>query len=147
MASKFKMTDEELLEYINQCFTEADDVFQTDIKPVTDECWNLFRCYRDYSDKDDWQTKHVNPRAFVTVETGVSLVKRSLVSIKDFFSVKGQEHSDREREELVKEAVRFYLRRAKFFVKFIEALTMAFIGGLGWLKIYWKRWEEEIMGV
>ncbi len=145
--TKFKMSDEDLLDYIKSCYNESDESFTGDIKPVTDECWNLYRIWRDYSKKKDWQAKHVSPRAFASVEIEVSLVKKSLIYVKEFFVVKGQDKGDRENENKVKEAVLFYIRKGKFFVKFLESLKMAFIGGLGCIKIYWKRWEEEVVGI
>ena len=144
---KLKMSDDDLIEYIQECYGEADEHFTGIIKPIQDECWNLYRIWRDYSKKEDWQAKHVNPRAFASVEIGVALVKKALIYTRDFFNVKGQERKDKEKESIVKEAINFYIRRAKFFVKFLESLKMAFIGGLGCIKIYWRRWEEDIVGM
>ncbi len=142
--TKIKMSDEDLVAYIKSCYKEADDSYTADIKPNSDECWDLYRIYRDYSDKKDWQTKHVNPRAFAAVEIATALVKKSLVFVRDFFTVKGQESRDIEKEKFVKELLLFWVRKSKFFIKFAEGLKIAFISGLGILKIYWRRWEEEI---
>ncbi len=143
---KIKMTDEEILSYIKSCYRESNDYFQADIKPNMDECWELYRIRRDYSDKEDWQAKHVNPRAFASVEIATSLVKKSLMYVRDFFTVKGQEKRDKVKEGLVKELLLFYIKRSKFFIKFLESLKMCLIGGFGCIKITWRRWEEEIIG-
>ncbi len=144
--NKLKMTDIDILDYIKACYKESDDYFQTDVKPIMDECWDLYRIRRDYSGKEDWQAKHVNPRAFAAVEIATSLVKKSLMYVRDFFTVKGQENRDKPRENMVKEILLYYVRKAKFFVKFLESLKMALISGLGCIKIYWRRYEEEIIG-
>ncbi len=143
---KIKIDDETLLDYILSCFTEADDYYVQYIEPVVDECWDLYMVKRDYSKKKDWQAKNVSMRAFASVETALSIVKRSILGAKDFYTVQGQDTGDKKNERAVKSAIDFYLRKSKFYQKFIEALKIAFIKKYGILKIYWKRWEEEIVG-
>ncbi len=144
---ELKLNDDELIKYVTSCYKESDDAWSPVIKPVWDECWNTYRVYRDYSKKAAWQARHVSPKGFSSVETAVALVKRSLIYNRDFFTVTGQEGSDKEPAKLVKETVLFWLRKAKFYTKFIEALKSSCILGLGVLKVYWKRWDEEVMGI
>ncbi len=138
------MSDEDLLEYVTSCFNESDKVWTNDLKPTCDDSWNLYRIWRDYSKKKDWQAKHVNPRAFASVEIATALIKKSLTGSENLFRVDGQDPNDKKVAPLVREAVIYHLKRAKFLQKFVESLKIAMIIGLGCLKVYWKRWEEDI---
>src|SRR4051812_27085330 len=43
---------------------------------VWNECWALYRGQEDFSNREDWQTKIVLPKAWGTVKSAVNTIKR-----------------------------------------------------------------------
>ena len=45
---------------------------------IWNECWALYRGQEDFTNKEDWQSKIVMPKAWGTVKQAVSVIKRLL---------------------------------------------------------------------
>jgi len=123
-----------LIEYVNACMKEAEDARQAR-ESQWDELWQVYRNQQDYSHKADWQSKCFIPKLSSYVDRATAILKRALIGTRQFFDV--QSASEPEKVPVVKELTRFWLERAQFVTKFVEALKVALITGICVQKYYW----------
>src|SRR3989304_4057594 len=53
---------------------------RTDKVNIWNECWQLYRGLEDFSDKENWQTQMVLPKAWASVKQATSTIKRLLTT-------------------------------------------------------------------
>lgn len=107
---------------------------------VWNECWALYRGQEDYSNKEDWQSKIVLPKAWGTVKQAVSTVKRLLNYAKRPWRAQpiNEDNAVWElRGEKMTDLSKFFLDKANFMEEFATGLETGFIMGLGVWKFGW----------
>lgn len=107
---------------------------------VWNECWALYRGQEDYSNKEDWQSKIVLPKAWGTVKQAVSTVKRLLNYAKKPWRAQpiNEDNAVWElRGEKMTDLSKFFLDKANFLEEFATGLETGFIMGLGVWKFGW----------
>jgi hypothetical protein len=112
---------------------------RTDKVNIWNECWQLYRGLEDFSDKEDWQSKIVLPKAWASVKSATSTIKRLLSSAKAPWQVESVNPDDlvmNARAEQMGQLARVFLEKASYMDEFSEGLECGFIIGVG----IWKQW-------
>jgi hypothetical protein len=107
---------------------------------VWNECWQLYRGQEDWTDKEDWQSKIVLPKAYSSVKQATNVIKRFLNAAQKPFQIESENKSDQEqviRAEQTTKLVAVFLEKAKFIEEFTEGLECGFIMGAGIWKLWW----------
>jgi hypothetical protein len=107
---------------------------------VWNECWQLYRGQEDWSDKEDWQSKIVLPKAFSSVKQAVNVIKRLLSASKKPWNLESENPNDQVnniRSEQMTYLSRVFMEKARFLEEFSESLECGFIMGCGVVKIWW----------
>lgn len=107
---------------------------------VWNECWQLYRGQEDWSDKEDWQSKIVLPKAFSSVKQATNVIKRFLNASKKPFNLESENPNDEVtsiRAEQMTHLTEVFLEKARFLDEFSEALECGFIMGVGIVKLWW----------
>lgn len=76
--------DEEYIEFIQSCHTEAKDA-RRPLEKVWEELWQLFQNKQDWSKKSNWQSKAFVPKIFNQVFKASGEVKRAVSQTKKLF--------------------------------------------------------------
>lgn len=107
---------------------------------IWNECWQIYRCQEDWSDKEDWQSKIALPKSFASVKQATNVIKRFLSASKKPFQLESENPNDlvavRRAEQMTKLA-EVFLEKARFLDEFSESLECGFIIGAGIVKLWW----------
>lgn len=107
---------------------------------VWNECWQLYRCQEDWSDKEDWQAKICLPKSFASVKQATNVIKQFLNAAKKPFTLESENPNDLvsvRRSEQMTHLSEVFLEKARFLDEFSEALECGFIMGAGVVKVWW----------
>lgn len=107
---------------------------------VWNECWQIYRCQEDWSDKEDWQSKIALPKSFASVKQATNVIKRFLNASKNPFTLESENPNDLvtvRRSEQVQRIAEVFLEKARFLDEFSESLECGFIIGAGVCKLWW----------
>lgn len=107
---------------------------------VWNECWALYRGQEDFTNKEDWQSKIVLPKAWGTVKSAVSTVKRLLNYAKKPWRAQPTNQDDAVwelRGEKMTDLSKYFLDKASFLEEFSVGMETGFIMGLGVWKFGW----------
>lgn len=107
---------------------------------VWNECWALYRGQGDFSNKEDWQSQIVLPKAWGTVKSAVSVIKRFLNTAKKPWYVDATNQLDPVavlRSEKMTDLTKVFLEKAHFVEEFSTGLETGFVMGVGIWKIGW----------
>lgn len=107
---------------------------------VWNECWQIYRCQEDWSDKEDWQSKIALPKSFSSVKQATNVIKRFLNASKKPFTLESENPNDLvcvRRTEQMTHLAEVFLEKARFLDEFSEALECGFIMGAGIVKLWW----------
>lgn len=109
---------------------------------VWNECWALYRGLEDFSNKEDWQSKIVLPKAWGTVKQAVSAIKQFLhANQKTSWRAEPENPDDQVwqlRAEKMTNLSKVFLDKAQFLQEFATGLETGFIMGLGVWKFGWN---------
>lgn len=109
---------------------------------VWNECWALYRGLEDFSNKEDWQSKIVMPKAWGTVKQAVSAIKQMLhANQKTSWRAEPENPDDQVwqlRAEKMTNLSKVFLDKAQFLQEFATGLETGFIMGLGVWKLGWN---------
>lgn len=107
---------------------------------VWDACWAAFRGKDDFSDKEDWQSKIVLPKAFASIKQASSVLMRMFTSSgkpwrydpvdpnNDVMAIKGEKKT---------QLVKAFMENAKYITHLKEGTESGMITGLTILKPWW----------
>jgi hypothetical protein len=107
---------------------------------VWNECWQIYRCQEDWSDKEDWQSKIALPKSFASVKQATNVIKRFLNASKKPFTLESENPNDLvcvRRSEQMQHLAEVFLEKARFLDEFSESLETGFIIGVGVVKLWW----------
>lgn len=107
---------------------------------IWNECWALYRGQADFSNKEDWQSQIVVPKAWGTVKQAVNVIKRFLNTAKKPWYVDTNNPNDPLavlRAEKMTDVTKIFLDKAHFVEEFSIGLETGFIMGLGVWKTAW----------
>lgn len=105
-----------------------------------DDCWQLYRNVEDWTDKEDWQSKMMIPKAWNSVKQATNVIKRLLSSSANPWSFEPINPDDlvmATRSQQSTDLVRVFMDLAKYKEAFAEGLECGFIMGLGIWKMWW----------
>lgn len=108
---------------------------------IWNECWALYRGQQDMSNKEDWQSQIVLPKAWGTVKQAVNVIKRFLNTAKKPWyadTTAPQDPLAVLRAEKMTDLARVFLDKAHFVEEFSIGLETGFIMGLGVWKVGWN---------
>jgi hypothetical protein len=107
---------------------------------VWNDCWATYRGQEDFSNREDWQTKIVLPKAWGTVKSAVSTVKRLMGLSQEPWNVESTNNQDplaALRADKITELTKVFLEKCRFKEEFATGLETGFIMGLGVWKVNW----------
>ena len=113
---------------------------------IWNECWELYRGKENHSNKEEWHSKIVLPKAFNSVKQATSTIKRFLSVSKDPFSISSLDPDNIKwaiRGDQLSQLVRMFLENASYEEEFAIGLESGFIMGLGVWKVWWEMAERE----
>lgn len=104
------------------------------------ECWQLYRGLEDFSEKEDWQSRLVLPKAWESVKQATNVITRLLNASKQPWQVEAVNPDDLPltyRAGQMTDLAKVFLDRANYKEEFVEGLECGFIMGLGVWKAWW----------
>ena len=107
---------------------------------IWNECWALYRGQADFTNKEDWQSQIVMPKAWGTVKQAVNVIKRFLNSEKLPWSIGMSNSGDplgAVRAEKMTDITKVFMEKAHFVEEISTGLETGFIMGLGVWKVGW----------
>lgn len=113
---------------------------RTEKKNIWNECWQLYRGVEDWTDKEEWQSKIVIPKAWASVKQATNVIKRLLrMSLRPWQheSVNPDDIVTAMRAEQMTDLVQAFMDKANYQDDFAEGLESGFIMGLGVWKVWW----------
>jgi hypothetical protein len=117
---------------------------------IWNECWQLYRGKEDWSDKEDWQSKLVIPKAWSAVKQATNTINRLLrMSVKPWTleSVNPDDMVVAMRAEQMTDLTRVFMENANYTEAFVEGLECGFIMGVGVWKLWWGYKPKNITQV
>ena len=88
---------------------------------IWNECWALYRGQEDFTNKEDWQSKIVLPKAWGTVKQAVNVIKRLMNLSKKPWKLESQDVANplwQLRGEKMTNLTNMFLEKAKFSEEF-----------------------------
>jgi hypothetical protein len=107
---------------------------------IWNECWELYRGKADQTNKEDWHSKIVMPKAFNSVKKATSTIKRLLSISKRPWHASAINPDDlvtAHRGGQVTQLAEVFMENANYQGGFAESLESALITGIGVNKVYW----------
>jgi hypothetical protein len=107
---------------------------------IWNECWQLYRGKEDWSDKEEWQSRLVIPKAWSSVKQATNVIKRLLRMSQTPFTIESINPDDlvtAMRAEQMTDLTQVFLDKANYQDAFGEGLECGFIMGLGVWKLWW----------
>jgi hypothetical protein len=132
-------TDAQVVQYVVEWYNKLKKSRQDKVN-VWNECWQIYRGVDDFSDKEDWQSKIVLPKAWSSVKQATSTIKRLLKAAKDVWTVEAVNPDDYvtvARASQVSDLTKVFLENANYMDAFAEGLECGFIIGVGIWKVWW----------
>lgn len=111
-----------------------------DKQNIWTECWQMYRGMEDFSDKEEWQSKIVLPKAWSSVKQATSMIKRLLSAAKEPWNVESENPEDLVmaiRGSQMTDLTKMFLDNAHYLEAFAEGLECSFITGIGLWKVWW----------
>lgn len=108
---------------------------------IWNECWALYRGQDDQSNKEDWQSKIVLPKAWSTVKQAVNVMKRLLQVQQLPYQLEPYNMDDAVavlRTEKMTDLSEMFLAKAHFIDELGTMFETGFIIGLGVMKCGWS---------
>jgi hypothetical protein len=109
-------------------------------RAIWDECWAAFRGVEDFSNKEDWQSKIVLPKAMASVKQASSVLIRLISQSAQpwrYEPIDKNNTIQQIRAEKKTTLVNTFMNNAKYLSAVKEANEGAFVMGLAVLKPYW----------
>ena len=107
-----------------------------------DEAWDKYNGIYDFSDKEDWQSKKIVPKVFITVERLASVICRILEQSTDWFDIQALDEKGQVFYNLVKRLIKFFLDHDS--VNFGKIFRQVVKAGLLWANMYvMVVWEQD----
>ena len=135
------LSDEESANFFQEAFRVADEI-RLPRERIWKPCYNLYNGQYDWSGKADWQSKINIPRVREAVDKAAATFKRSLLRMKQFYSIESETRLGIQMGMYTKSLIDYWLEHGD--VGFIEELVAAFKSGLltgvAAMKIWWK-WQ------
>ena len=133
------LTDEHLVELINEFKKESEDSLQNERQQWQDY-FELWEGWRDYHDKESWQSKIVIEKPFTAVEQATAQIQRALLDSPEFLRAVGTPSPIGISVEFWEQYIRSAFEQAMFIPKYTDCVQMAMITGIGsYLKPRWRR--------
>jgi hypothetical protein len=107
---------------------------------IWNECWQLYRGLEDFSDKEEWQSRMVLPKAWASVKQATSTIKRLLSTAKSPWTVEAVNPDDLVtalRAGQMTDLAKVFLEDASYMEEFATGLECSFIIGVGVWKLWW----------
>ena len=117
---------------------------------IWNECWALYRGQEDFTNKEDWQSKIVLPKAWGTVKQAVNVIKRLMNLSKKPWKLESQDVANplwQLRGEKMTNLTNMFLEKAKFSEEFTTGLECGFIMGVGIWKLGWNLSKRNRMRI
>jgi hypothetical protein len=117
---------------------------------IWNECWQLYRGKEDWTDKEEWQSKLVLPKAWSSVKQATNTIKRLLRMSQNPFTIEAVNPDDQIvnlRAGQMTDLTKVFLDKAKYEDAFGEGLECGFIMGLGVWKLWWGYTPTTITAV
>jgi len=134
-----RMYDEKVRQYVISWRNQL-RMYRYEKLSVWNECWQIYRCQEDWSDKEDWQSKIALPKSFSSVKQATNVIKQFLSASKKPFDLESENPNDLvavRRSEQMTHLAEVMLEKARFLFEFSEALETGFIMGAGIVKLWW----------
>lgn len=108
----------------------------------SDEAWDKYNGIYDFSEKEDWQSKKIVPKVFITVERLASVICRILEQSSDWFDIQALDERGQIYYNLVKRLIKFFLDHDS--VNFNKIFRQSVKAGLLWQMMYiMVTWEQD----
>lgn len=135
-----KERPEHFVEFCMESKKESERSTQ-DIRDLWGDTWEAYCNKMDFGDKEDWQSKVVTDKPFVSVQQAKAIVRKALEN-PDYFTISGVNLAGKQVEGFIKAVLDFHLdeQRANFKLHATDATEMGFITGQSMEII--PQWDE-----
>lgn len=134
-----EIEESKLVSYVTSWRSQLDSARVHKLQ-LWNECWQMYRGLEDFSDKEDWQSKIVLPKAWSSVKQAVSVIKRLLSTTTEPWVVEPYNPDDmvaQLRGSQMTDLTKVFLEKANFLDAFAEGLECGMIMGVGIWKVWW----------
>lgn len=118
------------VDFSEECLKESRNA-NHDLRQLWEKCWKAYDLARDYSNKEEWQSKVITADPLGIGQQFKAIVRKSLVETEDYFDITGEPGTNLLMADVWKHKMRFLLdnQHANFPQAFADACEMAAIIG------------------
>lgn len=135
------MTDDEVKNFFNQAFTDADEK-RKQRELIWQESWDLYSGHNDWSGKADWQSKSNIPKVRTAVDRTASSFRQALIRLNQFYQAEAESKLGYEKGNFSIMLLDYWIKNSDFFEEFTTAVKSGLITSMAILKVYWG-WVPE----
>jgi hypothetical protein len=123
-------TEKHFVSFLDECQKES-RLANHDLRESWEKCWKAYQLERDYSNKEEWQSKVITADPLAIGQQFKAIVRKALVDTEDYFDITGEPGTDALMADVWKHKMKFLLdnQHADFPTVFADACEMAAVIG------------------
>lgn len=126
-----------ILSFVNSIYNYAYQVKKQHIE-IWDTVWAYYNNQYDFSQKASWQSKMFTTKFNASIKTFLTIVKRSVMGTKKFFSVQGIGNESKQKQLNVERLLEYWISKTNFRHELTKSIIAGLLSNLCILKCYWN---------
>lgn len=128
---------QQVVNFVQQMYNYAYSV-KKQYMSVWDKVWDLYNNRYDFSKKASWQSKMYTTKFNASIKTFLTILKRTILGTKKFFSVQGIGKESKTKQLNVERIIEYWLTKTNFRYEFTKSIMAGLLSNLCILKCYWN---------
>lgn len=128
---------EQILDFVKQTYNTAFEV-KRQYMETWDKVWELYNNKYDFSQKASWQAKAFTTKFNASIKTFLTIIKRTVLGTKKFFSVQGVGVESKQKQLNVERLLEYWITKTNFRNELTKAIMAGLLSNLCILKCYWN---------
>lgn len=130
-----ELSDDEVVQIFQEMHAEADEAYRPQ-KDIADVAWNAYNNEFDFSDKGEGQSKAFIPVYKSAIRVAKSIIRKSLLSAPQYFTIEGLTKESRELEADIEDGLYRLAEQGSFREHVATAAFGGMLENLGVLKVF-----------
>ena len=126
-----------ILSFVNQIYNYSYQV-KKQYMSTWDKVWEFYNNQYDFSNKASWQAKLFTTKFNASVKTFLTIVKRTVLGTKKFFTVQGVGKESKLKQLNVERLLEYWISKTNFRYEFTKSIIAGLLSNLCILKCYWN---------
>ncbi|MGB9735937.1 MAG: portal protein [bacterium] len=138
------MEREKVKKFILNAYKEAKEARKSR-EQMWDKMYKEYRCERDWSGYEEWQSKIVIPKLAMMIKQASAILRRALVDQPQWWNIVDVPLEKQRTAELIKKIIDVWLDDHKFFKVFSNCVSYGLLTGMMYAKVFMD--QKEVMDV